>query len=149
MLGPRRTLLAVSALACVMMFVGSGCTYMGNRGRDFGYILDIGITTSAKPQLSLYGNFLNLATVGYSDFDGTLWGLGSRNVGMVQACHQGGGLVLWGYEQIGHAPADVEAPQYPRPYRVGMASIGAGIAAAHAEGEDVSVPVPPDRKSVV
>jgi hypothetical protein len=131
------------AVACVAMLLSSGCAYMGKRGRDLADIIDIGVTTSSEPQFALYAGFLDLITVGYADVEGTLWGLGSRNVGAVQAVHKGGGLVLWGYEQIGHAPSDATATEFPKPYRVGVAALGDGIALACADGKDVSLPKPP------
>jgi len=104
----------------------TGCAYFINRGNDLLDTFDIGITVSEKPKIGIYTAYLNLATFGYSNFDGTLVGLGDRNVGAVKAREQAGGIIFWGYEQFGYEDFNVNDPESPPTWKVGLAGLAEG-----------------------
>lgn len=101
----------------------AGCAYVSNRGNDLLDVVDVGATVSEDPHISLYAGFLNILTLGYSDFDGTLYGIGGREAGALRARQEAGGLVLWGYEQFGYEDFDPADPDSPPPYKVGVVGL--------------------------
>jgi hypothetical protein len=107
-------------LVAVVLCSNTGCTYLINRGNDAADIFDVGITVSKEPQFGLYAGVLNLLTIGYSNFDGTLYGLGNRNFGAVTAREKAGGLLVRGHEQFGYEDFEVVDPESPLPWRVGF-----------------------------
>ncbi len=115
LVGTKLILLVVLALCS-----NTGCTYLINRGNDAADIFDVGITVSKEPQFGLYAGVLNLLTIGYSNFDGTLYGLGNRNFGAVTAREKAGGLLVIGHEQFGYENFDVVDPESPLLWRVGL-----------------------------
>jgi hypothetical protein len=114
-----RTLAFVLVLAALMMG-SSGCTYMQNRGDDFSELIDAGVTVSSEPQFSLYAGFLNLVAIGYSDFDGQLYGLANGQCGTHLATHDTMGLVLYGREEMAYAPVPAEEKPTAEPWKVGF-----------------------------
>ena len=111
------------ALLLTAMIACSGCTYAKNRGNDALDILDVGVTTSKEPGFSLYAGFLNILSLGYSNVDGTLRGIGGGDTGAIPMRHNAAGALLWGREQMGYDGAfDPEDPESPQPH--GVAPIG-------------------------
>lgn len=104
----------------------TGCAYFINRGNDLVDVFDVGITVSEKPQIGLYASWLNLVPVGYSNFDGTLIGLADRNVGAVKAREKAAGVLVWGYEQFGYEDFNVNDPESPPQWGVGLAGLAEG-----------------------
>jgi len=116
----RLTISRVVILLMLPLLLGSaGCAYMGNRGNDALDIFDVGVTTSPKAGFSLYAGFLNLAALGYSEVDGTLYGLAGRHAGAIPMRQNAGGLVVWGYEQLGYEDFDAADPASPPSWGVG------------------------------
>jgi len=113
-----------SILVVAAALSSTGCAYLQNRGQDFTDIFDVGVTVSAKPQFTLYAGFLNILSVGYSDFDGTLLGMAGRSYGVVDARQNAGGLVLWGYEQFGYEDFEADDPDSPPAWGVAVAGRG-------------------------
>ncbi|MFO7957447.1 MAG: hypothetical protein R6X33_10145 [Candidatus Brocadiia bacterium] len=121
----RRFAIVVSVV--LLMLLSSGCaTYWADRGNDSLDILDVGVTTSSKPGFSLYAGFLNVLSLGYSDVDGTLWGIGGRHAGAVPMRQNAAGVLLEGYEQLGYRDFDPADPDSPEPWRVGIIGLAEG-----------------------
>ncbi len=100
---------------------------MKDRGNDFADMFAIGVTVSSKPQGSFYFSFFSFVTIGYSNFDGTLVGWGHRDGGFVPARQKAGGLLLWGYEQIGYRDEFQEDdPKTPEEWNVGPVGLFGG-----------------------
>jgi len=121
--------IAFRRVGLVVVFVGLlaciGCTYAQDRSQDFTDIFDVGVTVSAKPQFSLYAGFLNILSLGYSNFDGTLLGMAGRHYGAIDARQNAAGLLLWGREQFGYEDFNADEPDSPTPWGVAIAGRGA------------------------
>ncbi len=111
-------------VAVVALFAG-GCTYLQNRGQDFTDIFDVGVTVSSEPQFALYAGFLNILSIGYADFEGTLYGMADRSYGAVEARQAAWGLLLAGKEHFVYEYSDLEEADVPPPWGVGIAGRGA------------------------
>ena len=122
----RAALLIAGIVMLTAMFFSTGCSYMENRGNDALDFLDLGITVSKKPGFSLYVGLVNVVTLGYSNVDGTLLGTGGRDVGALPMRHNAGGVLLWGYEQLGYVDFDPEDPDSPPSWRVGIIGLAQG-----------------------
>lgn len=116
------TFCALMALA----LASAGCTYLGDRGRDAADFLDFGVTVSKEPQFSLYAGFLSVVPLGYSNVDGTMYGLSDRQFGGAAMRHNARGILLWGEEQLGYRDFDPLGPQSPEPWRVGVLGLSQG-----------------------
>ncbi len=112
----------------VSLFFFSGCStaYWANRGNDALDIFDVGVTGSSTPQFGLYAGFLNVLSIGYSNFDGTLVGIGDRNVGGMPARQHATGLVLWGTEQFAYGEFSPANGGEPEAWRVGLMGLAEG-----------------------
>ncbi len=99
---------------------------MGNRGRDAADFLDFAVTVSERPQVSLYAGFLNVIPLGYSNVDGTAWGLTDRRFGAATMRHNAVGALLWGEEQLGYRDFDPADPASPEPWKVGLIGLAQG-----------------------
>jgi hypothetical protein len=123
----RRSVGVILVVLLAGMLFNSGCAYLQNRGNDALDIFDVGITTSEEPQFALYAGFLNIAALGYSNVDGTLAGIGHRNVGVMQVRHHAAGILVYGDEQFGY-DGDYNAadPNSPEPWRVGIVGLMEG-----------------------
>lgn len=119
----RRSLAVVSILLAVSMFFSSGCAYLKNRGNDALDVLDIGVTASKKPKFAFYASDLNIIAIGYSNVDGTLVGIGGREVGVMPVRHHAGCIVLYGYEQFGYEDFNMEDSESPEKWRVGIIAL--------------------------
>ena len=111
----------LSALLC-----STGCSYMQKRGNDALDFVDLGITVSKKPGLSLYVGFVNVVSLGYSKVDGTLLGIAHRDAGALPMRHNASGILLQGREQLGYADVDREDPNSPEPWQVGIIPVVKG-----------------------
>jgi hypothetical protein len=119
---PRR--FGLVALALALAAGGSGCNYLANRGDDVLDCLDIGVTFSKKPKITLYASFLTILPIGYSNFDGQYYGTGDDHVGSMTARQHQIGLIAWGQEQWGYRDDyDPQKPDSPTPYHVGVGGI--------------------------
>jgi hypothetical protein len=79
-----------------------GCdTDWQRRGQDALNMVDVGITVSETPYLSLYACGGGLITVGAGHFDGYLMGIGGGQVGTIRHYEKTLGLLLWAYEELG------------------------------------------------
>lgn len=106
-------------LLLVTLFMGllgsSGCTYLGNRGRDALDIFDVGVLVSDhwRPDFAAFLNFWNLFPLGYAHVDGKLIGIGDGRAGIQQFRHlHSWGVLVWGAEQrsVGQLKPGLEAP---------------------------------------
>ncbi|MFO8006350.1 MAG: hypothetical protein R6V05_01290 [Candidatus Brocadiia bacterium] len=131
MWGQSKQVLLAIICSCALMAASlgsSGCAYMSRRGNDALDILDVGVSTSSEPRFALYIGFLNVLSVGYSNVDGTLVGLGGRHAGLVPMRQNAGGVLLWGYEQLGYEEFDPADPASPPSWRVGVIGLAKGPA---------------------
>ena len=112
--------LAVGVLLAVMVQSAGCSTYWSNRGGDLMDIFDVGVTTSSEPGFSLYAGILNVLTLGYSNVDGTFFGMTAGQAGAVEMRQNAWGLLLWGKEQFGYESFDRSDPQSPEAWRVGV-----------------------------
>jgi hypothetical protein len=119
---------AILALAmAVAASAAPGCAYLKNRGNDALDIFDIGLTVSRKPGVSLYCGCLNLIPIGYASVEGTLMGLGERQVGLLPARQHAAGVLLWGAEQFAYGVNfQREAPNSPPDWRIGAIGLAEG-----------------------
>lgn len=91
----------VFVLACAgVVLGGGGCTYVRHRAEDMVEMVDLGFSFSSEPQFSLYGSLASVACLGYSDFDGTVLGLGGGFVGKVGHANECAGLMWYGREKV-------------------------------------------------
>lgn len=96
-----RTRSVVLILLCAgLATAGGGCTYLQHRVEDMAEIADIGVSFSSKPQLSVYGSLASVACLGYSNFDGTVLGMGGGFVGKVGQDNRCAGLLWYGRERV-------------------------------------------------
>jgi len=116
----RGSLAIISAILLVSMFLCSGCAYLANRGNDALDVLDIGVTASKDPKFALYASDFSIISIGYSNVDGTLVGIGGREVGAMPVRHHAGAVVLYGYERFGYEDFDMQDPDSPEKWRVGL-----------------------------
>jgi hypothetical protein len=111
-------------VACLLVITaglsGTGCTYLHNRGNDAADLIDVGVTVSDQPQFAFYMGFLNILSLGYSNVDGTLYGLAERHAGANEMRQNAGGVLLWGSEQLGYRDFDPADAGSPEPYKVGV-----------------------------
>ncbi len=78
-----------------------GCTYLTNRGRDAGDVIDLGLTFSGKPQIAVFYDFVPIVPIGYGRLDGRFAGLGGgRIAGWAPHYEKSYGLILWGEEEL-------------------------------------------------
>jgi hypothetical protein len=82
--------------------LGTGCTYLRNRGHDAADMLEIGITVSSKPQFAFHPlDYFNTIILGYSSVEGTYYGIGERRIGkMPFKDERTWGLLLWGSDTL-------------------------------------------------
>ncbi|MCD6417035.1 MAG: hypothetical protein J7M08_10145 [Planctomycetes bacterium] len=113
-------------LGLALVLLGDGCAYMRQRGNDALDVLDVGVTVSKDPGFSLYAGLLNVVSLGYSNVDGTILGVGGRHAGAVPMRHNASGLLLWGSEQLGYQDFRVEDPESPPSWRVGPIGLARG-----------------------
>lgn len=114
-------------LAAIMLVLlgSSGCTYLGNRGRDALDVFDAGILVSdhARPDFAAFLNFWNILPAGYAHVDGRLIGVGGGRVGLLDFQHRDSwGVVAWGAEQ--HTAGEPGA--VPARYDQGFARLALG-----------------------
>ncbi len=135
-----RALLLKSVVSVLLLTaLGSlGCAYMARRGNDALDIVDVGVTASSEPGFALYAGLLNVLSLGYSDVDGTLVGIGGRHAGTVRMRQNARGLLLWGYEQLGYEEFDPADPESPPSWRVGV--VGLALGPAPPPGQTVNCP---------
>jgi hypothetical protein len=133
-----RTLVLVMLLLAVSGTVGcrglkrfgrAGGRYFKYRAEDFAEIVDLGITFTKKPTLSLYGSLASIWCIGYSRINGHMLGMGGGQVGWISlstrcygAAYTGHESVMWGkkgrWRQYDHPmglDAILGAPRLPPP----------------------------------
>lgn len=110
----------LAALVAVLLAC-TGCAYLRDRYNDATDMVDVGVTVSNRPSFACYLGFLNVLSLGYVDFDGTLLGLGNSEFGTLPARNHARGLLLWGEERLGYgAQFKPEDPETPPLWRVGV-----------------------------
>jgi len=118
-----RTVRVLSSLVCLVMIVlfVNGCAYLSNRGRDALDIMDIGITfnNDLKPRFGLYIDFFNILPLGYSNVEGKSFGIGNRQIGLLDFQHKSWGVIAWGSEQKGSGEFNPQDPHQARPDQAG------------------------------
>ena len=120
-----RKLLIVGLLGITLVIAG-GCGYLQNRGGDALDMIDAGVTVSPEPQFSLYVGLLNVLSLGYSNMDGTLYGLSEGRGGKVAARQNAAGMLLVGTEQLGYRDVEFDDPASPEPWKVGPVGLAEG-----------------------
>lgn len=105
---------SVSALLIVgtLLFYGSGCTYLADRGRDLTDIIEAGITVTPRltPTVAVRWNAFDVLSFGYSKSDLMLLGWTDRQAGALRLRDDFWGLLAWGEERIWIGRDDAEAP---------------------------------------
>lgn len=106
----RRFVLAGAMVA--LTWLPSGCTYLAKRGHDAADMFEIGITTSSKPQFAFHPiDYFNCVALGYSNVEGTYWGIGGRTVGRMPFKDKSSwGLVFWGRDNLTIGDFDTNDP---------------------------------------
>ena len=106
----RMLLQTMAGLAICTVLSGCASPYLKDRGNDLADVFDIGITVSEKPQFRLdFQPFL--FTLGYSDVEGQLIGVGSRCWGVNDFESKGWGAVLTGEGVYGTGPFNSSDPR--------------------------------------
>jgi hypothetical protein len=72
----------IVTLLIALALAAQGCTYAGNRARDFGQTMDLGFTLSSKPEFAVYLCAFGVAGLGYGHLDGKVLGLFGGRVGL-------------------------------------------------------------------
>ena len=126
MTGSRWSWLVGGAALLAAVLLCSGCAYTHNRGNDALDVVEAGVTFSKKPGFSLYVGFLNVVPLGYSDVDGTLYGIAHREAGALPMRHNAAGVLLWGEEQLGYMDFSPDDPASPESWRVGVIGLVQG-----------------------
>ncbi len=120
----KRVIVPRILLCLCVVLSASGCTYMQHRGSDALDMFNVGVTVSKEPGFSLYAGVLSVVlTLGYSNVDGTLYGLADGNAGAVRMRQNAGGVILWGYEQFGYEQFDAADEDSPEPWKVGLIGV--------------------------
>ena len=134
-------MVARTALSIAMICALSGCAYMVDRGHDAQDILDIGIVVSddLRPEFGLYLDFFSVLPIGYADVEGKSFGMGNRQMGMLDFEHRSWGTIVWGSEQKGSGEFDPGDPHQARPDQADETErprFNAGLPRVMAEDED-------------
>ena len=109
-------LLLVLALAAMpscskrLLNAGGVCQAIGNyvtdRGTDMLDLVDVGLTFSSKPQVSLYANGVSLGGAGFGMLEGHFAGIGGGNVGWGPIYTANMGAMVWCYEELAFGDFD-------------------------------------------
>ncbi len=136
----RRFVLAGTMVA--LAGLPSGCTYMGNRGRDAADMFEVGFTVSKKPQFAFHPiDYFNSIALGYSNVEGTYYGIGGRTLGAMPFKDQASwGLLFWGRDNLTIGDFDTSDPH--QVWRCDMAKL-------REEGKPLPVTRPEYGKGVV
>jgi len=110
MCGPRHACWSAVGLVLALSAL-QGCSYVTHRYEDLGEVVDLGVTLTTTPYLSVYGCFASVGSAGAGRVDGTFVGIGGSQIGMTRHYHRKAGLVLWSYEEFGWAEFDPEKPE--------------------------------------
>ena len=122
----RRLWFVVAAAALGAVSFSSGCAYLEDRGNDALDIFELGVTTSEKPQLSIYAGVVNVITIGYAETDGTFYGLARRQVAAMPFRNRTVGYLLWGKEQLAYGDFNAADENSPEPWKVGQIGLVQG-----------------------
>ena len=88
------------AAGCGRLTQGPG-PFLQDRLKDLLDIPGLGLTFTATPQLSLYGDFASIAPMGFGQVDGYALAIGEGDMGWMRYYSQSGGLLLYGREEVG------------------------------------------------
>jgi hypothetical protein len=85
-----------------LTWLPSGCTYMSKRGHDAADMFEIGVTTSREAQFAFHPiDYFNSIALGYSNVEGTYYGIGGRTVGRMPFKDKSSwGLLFWGRDNL-------------------------------------------------
>ncbi len=116
----RAILRTVRVASVAMLLLGSGCTYLRQRGEDAMDMIDLGVTWSKTPGFALYYDFVPIIPIGYGHVDGHFAGLGGGRFGVMRHYEHSIGLILWGQEEVGFKDFDVAEPETVNFQRTGL-----------------------------
>jgi hypothetical protein len=120
----NRGLWRTAVLLSVVALVGlsSGCAYMENRGDDLLDILDMGFTAHGdlEPNFVTYAHVVPLAGAGIGRLRGGMFGLGSREAGVMHVAQDCYGIGVWGMEAVGIGKTADAAYGVAQPYSNGI-----------------------------
>ncbi len=110
-------ILSTTCLAVVaLVFAGSGCVYLNDRGRDALDMVDIGLTFSSKPQFAAYVSapIAQVLALGYGKVDGNYFGIGEGEAALWGPHYESSvGLLVWGEELVSYQHAEAELAALP------------------------------------
>ena len=108
----------------------TSCAYLHNRGNDALDVFDVGVTITEEPRVSVYAGFMNLMSLGYANLDqGTLIGIGSREIGAIPMRQNASGIIVYGREQFAFGSnCNPEDPDSPEPWAAGILALPEGPA---------------------
>ena len=93
--------LALAALAgCGRLTQGPG-PFLRDRLKDGLDIVGVGLTFTATPQLSLYGDFASVAPFGFGQVDGHVLSIGEGDLGWMRYYSKSGAMLVYGREEVG------------------------------------------------
>ena len=76
-------------------FGAAGCGYLRDRGNDALDMLDVGVSWSKRPYLSVYACAIGVASAGAGHLEGKFAGIGGGHLGTTSHYHRVLGLALW------------------------------------------------------
>jgi len=122
---PAARVLVLAGILLPTLLLTNGCVYLQNRGHDAADMFEVGITVSSKAQLAIYpAAYFNLVSLGYSNVEGTYYGIGGRTIGSMPFKDKASwGVVLWGYDNLNVGPFNPDDPH--QAWRSDMAKVKA------------------------
>lgn len=88
----------VAAMAAAL----TGCgTYLERRGNDAVQMLEVGITRTEEPSISVFLCGVSLVGIGAANLEGTFSGMGGNQIGTIPFYYRSVGYLLWTYEELG------------------------------------------------
>ncbi len=101
----------VGSQGCSKNLVGKGIgqtlgNYVADRAKDMLDLVDVGMTFSREPQVSLYANGVSMGGAGFGMLEGHFAGIGGGNVGWVPIYTANMGAMVWCYEELAFGDYD-------------------------------------------
>lgn len=117
MMENKKNFIMAAILLITSMVILNGCAYLKARGNDALDMVDIGITVTdkAEPDFALYLDFFNITPLGYSNVDGKVFGIGNRQIGLLDYTSHHWGLLIAGEDRELSGEFNSRDPHLTRP----------------------------------